>query len=131
MLGYRKMRELLLTGDTIDAPEALACGLVTRVVPGDELRGAVDEYIARIAPTPLEVLRLTKIALNRAAQAMGLLEAVEANLDLSAMLNGADTPGAGAVRGDRARERAQGGAGVARRALRADPRRARPELIPG
>ena len=93
VLGYRKMRELLLTGDTIDAPEALAWGLVTRVVPGgraarrgrplrrphraDAARGAAPDE-DRAQP--------------RDAQAMGLLEAVEANLDLSAMLNGADTP---------------------------------------
>ena len=33
-----------------------------------------------------------KMALNRAQKAAGLLEAVEANLDLSALLNGAQTP---------------------------------------
>ena len=38
------------------------------------------------------MLQLTKSALNRAQKAAGLLEAVEANLDLSAMLNGAQTP---------------------------------------
>ena len=38
------------------------------------------------------MLRLTKVALNRATRAMGLLEAVEANLDLSALLNAANTP---------------------------------------
>jgi enoyl-CoA hydratase len=38
------------------------------------------------------VLRLTKIALVRAYEAMGLREAVNMNLDLSSMLNAADTP---------------------------------------
>jgi len=92
VLGARATRELLLTGDAIDAREAHRIGLVTRVVADDELEATVADYVARIAPTPLEVLRLTKIALNRAATAMGLLEAVEANLDLSAMLNAAGTP---------------------------------------
>jgi enoyl-CoA hydratase len=92
VLGARATRELLLTGDVIDAREAHRIGLVTRVVPDGELEATVADYVARIAPTPLEVLRLTKIALNRAAMAMGLLGAVEANLDLSAMLNAAGTP---------------------------------------
>ncbi len=38
------------------------------------------------------MLRLTKLALNRAYEAMGLREAVHANLDLSAILNSASTP---------------------------------------
>ncbi len=92
VLGERRTRELLLTGDTIDAATALAWGLANRVVPADQLEAEVQEWVARIAPTPLRVLQLTKQALNRAQKAMGLLEAVEANLDLSAMLNGAQTP---------------------------------------
>lgn len=92
VLGERRTRELLLTGDTIDAQTAVAWGVANRVVAGDALERSVEELVARIAPTPLEVLRLTKRALNRAQRAMGLLEAVEANLDLSAMLNGAGTP---------------------------------------
>ncbi len=92
VLGERRTRELLLTGDSIDAATALAWGLANRVVPADRLEAEVQEWVARIAPTPLRVLQLTKQALNRAQKAMGLLEAVEANLDLSAMLNGAQTP---------------------------------------
>jgi enoyl-CoA hydratase len=52
----------------------------------------VDALVAKIAPTPLPVLRLTKLALNRAYEAMGLRQAVHANLDISAILNAADTP---------------------------------------
>jgi enoyl-CoA hydratase len=92
VLGQKKTNELLFTGETIDAAEAAQAGLVNRVVSGDELEGAVDELVAKIAPTPLPVLRLTKIALTRAYEAMGLRAAVNANLDLSAILNAADTP---------------------------------------
>lgn len=92
LLGERRTRELLLTGDTIDAATALDWGLANRVVPADRLEDEVAEWVARIAPTPLRVLQLTKQALNRAQKVAGLLEAVEANLDLSAMLNGAQTP---------------------------------------
>jgi enoyl-CoA hydratase len=92
VLGQRKTRELLLTGDVIDADEALRLGLANRVVPADELVATVDALVAKIAPTPLPVLRLTKLALNRAYEAQGLRAAVAANLDLSAILNAAETP---------------------------------------
>ena len=92
VLGQKKTNELLFTGDAIDAAEAHRLGLVNRVVPGDELEAAVTELVRRIAPTPLQTLRLTKLALTRAYEAMGLRAAVNANLDLSAILNAVDSP---------------------------------------
>jgi enoyl-CoA hydratase len=92
ILGQKKTNELLLTGDTIDAQEALRCGLVNKVVAPDQLEAAVDELVRKIAPTPLPVLKLTKLALLRAYESMGLRSAVAANLDLSAILNSAGTP---------------------------------------
>jgi enoyl-CoA hydratase len=92
ILGQKKTNELLFTGDMIDAAAAERAGLVNRVVPDDQVETVVEELVRKIAPTPLPVLRLTKIALNRAYEAMGLQEAVKMNLDLSAMLNAADTP---------------------------------------
>ena len=92
VLGQKKTNELLFTGDTIDAAEALRCGLVNRVVAADELESAVEDLVRKIAPTPLAVLRLTKLALLRAYEAMGIRGAVSSNLDLSAILNAADTP---------------------------------------
>ena len=92
VLGQKKTNELLFTGDTVPADEAERLGLVNRVVPVEALEQAVGELVHRIAPTPLPVLRLTKIALIRAWEAMGLRQAVDANLELSAILNAADTP---------------------------------------
>jgi enoyl-CoA hydratase len=92
ILGQKKTNELLFTGDTMSADEAFRCGLVNRVVDPDELDAAVDELVRKIAPTPLPILRLTKLALVRAYEAMGLRTAVAGNLDLSAILNSAETP---------------------------------------
>jgi enoyl-CoA hydratase/carnithine racemase len=39
--------EMLLTGDPIDAPTALAWGLVNRVVPDDLVAEAAEELLAR------------------------------------------------------------------------------------
>jgi len=92
ILGQKKTNELLFTGDMIDAAAAERAGLVNRVVPDDQVEAEVEGLVRKIAPTPLPVLRLTKIALVRAYEAMGLREAVKMNLDLSSMLNAADTP---------------------------------------
>jgi enoyl-CoA hydratase len=93
VLGQKKTNELLLTGDRISASDAERYGLVNRVVASqDQLEIEVTSLVRKIAPTPLPVLRLTKIALTRAYEAMGLRQAVQANLDLSSILNGADLP---------------------------------------
>ena len=42
LIGQKKTRELLLTGDLIDAVEAERIGLVNRVVPADRLVAEVD-----------------------------------------------------------------------------------------
>jgi enoyl-CoA hydratase len=92
LIGQKKTNELLFTGDVIDANEAERIGLINRVVPIADLTDTVAKLATRIAPTPLPVLRFTKIALTRAYEAMGLRTAVNANLDISAILNSAETP---------------------------------------
>jgi enoyl-CoA hydratase/carnithine racemase len=92
VIGQKKANELLFTGDDVDAATAERLGLVNEVVPREELEAAVERLVARVAPTPLPVLRLTKVALTRAYEAMGLRAAQSANLDLGAILNALDTP---------------------------------------
>lgn len=92
ILGQKKTMELLLTGDTIGAKEALDAGLVNRVVPSEDLETSVERLAQKIALTPLVVLRLTKTALVRAYEAMGLRNAVNVNLDIAATLNAAEAP---------------------------------------
>ena len=92
LIGQKKTRELLFTGDLIDATEAERIGLVNRVVPADRLAAEVDAIADRLARTPPEVMSLTKQMLNRAMDAAGFRAAVEAGLDLGAIINAADTP---------------------------------------
>jgi enoyl-CoA hydratase/carnithine racemase len=64
-IGMSRAAELLFTGDVIDAATAQAWGLVSRVVPADQL---VDEAIAlanRIAVQPPHALRLAKALLRQ------------------------------------------------------------------
>jgi len=92
LIGQKKTRELLLTGDLIDAVEAERIGLINRVVPADRLEAEVDALADRLARTPPEVMGPTKAMLNRAMDAAGFRMAVEAGLDLGAIVNAADTP---------------------------------------
>src|SRR6186713_714195 len=92
LIGQKKTRELLLTGDLIDAVEAERIGLINRVVPADQLAAEVDALADRLARTPPEVMGPTKRMLNRAMDAAGFRLAVEAGLDLGTIVNAADTP---------------------------------------
>jgi enoyl-CoA hydratase len=92
LLGQKRTNELLFTGEAVDAQTAERVGLVNRIVPRDQLEESVTALVRSIAPTPLPVLRLTKIALTRAYEAMGLRQAVDMNLEISAILNTTDTP---------------------------------------
>jgi enoyl-CoA hydratase len=92
LIGQKRTRELLLTGDLIDAVEAERLGLINRVVPAEELATEVDRLADRLARTPPEVMGPTKRMLNRAMDAAGFRLGVEAGLDLGAIINAADTP---------------------------------------
>jgi enoyl-CoA hydratase len=92
LIGQKKTRELLLTGDLIDAVEAERIGLINRVVPAERLAAEVDALADRLARTPPEVMGPTKRMLNRAMDIAGFRLAVEAGLDLGAIINAADTP---------------------------------------
>ncbi|MDA8061814.1 MAG: enoyl-CoA hydratase/isomerase family protein [Actinomycetota bacterium] len=92
VLGQKKTFELLYTGDVLDAESAAGLGLVNRVVDGEELEHEAVALAERIALAPPAALKLTKVALVRAFEAMGLRQAVGSNLDISAILNASDSP---------------------------------------
>lgn len=60
IVGTAKALEMMYTGDIIDAQEALGIGLVSRVVPHQELMPAVMELAGRIARGPSIAIELTK-----------------------------------------------------------------------
>lgn len=71
VVGMSKACEMTFTGDTIDAAEALASGLVSRVVPPDELMPTALALAQRIAANPAPALRMAK-RLMREGQHMRL-----------------------------------------------------------
>lgn len=92
LIGQKKTNELLLTGDVVTAAEAERLGLINRVTKPEDLQSTVTRLAERISITPPITLKLTKIALTRAYEAMGLRNAVNVNLDLAATLNAAYSP---------------------------------------
>ncbi len=87
VIGQKRTRELLLTGDLIDAAEAERIGLVNRVVAADQLAAEVDRLAGKLARVPPDVMAPTKLMLNRAMDASGFAAAVEMGLDLQSFVN--------------------------------------------
>jgi len=67
-VGPKKAMEMLLTGEPISAAEALAAGLVNRVVPAAELRAATRALADRIVASSPFVVGLGKKAFYRQLQ---------------------------------------------------------------
>ena len=64
LIGPARAKDLVLTGRQLDAAEALAVGLVDRVVAPDELEAATDAWAAELAAGPSEALALAKAAID-------------------------------------------------------------------
>lgn len=60
VVGLSKAAEMSFTGESINAIEALECGLVSRVVASDQLLVEANKLAQRIAANPGNALRMTK-----------------------------------------------------------------------
>ena len=64
IIGEKRARELVLTGELIDADEALRLGLVNYVVPAAQLAAQADEILGRLRELSAPALELTRRALD-------------------------------------------------------------------
>ncbi|WP_181779264.1 enoyl-CoA hydratase/isomerase family protein [Pseudonocardia pini] len=64
LIGYARAKELLMTGDPVDAARAAELGLVNHVTPDSELDEVVAAMARRLAAGPQEAIRWTKVAAN-------------------------------------------------------------------
>ena len=77
-LGPRKAKELLLTGDAIDADEAHRLGMISKIFPSDELEEQTIAFAERIAEQPTMSALLIKEAVNQSQDNMGFYNALNA-----------------------------------------------------
>ena len=85
IVGLGRATELLMTGDFIDADEALRIGLYNRVVPDGEALTAATTFARALARGPSLALGVTKDALNREAD-LDLQAALDAEAEVQASL---------------------------------------------
>ena len=104
IIGYKKARELLYFGDTIDAQTALALGMINRVVPLADLPEASLRWAKRLSLISPEALFAAKRAINRGADATGFRTALYAGLDVVGPLYATATEFGGKFRDIVARE---------------------------
>jgi cyclohexa-1,5-dienecarbonyl-CoA hydratase len=81
VMGERRARELLLTGEIFDAQEALRSGLVNYVVEPEQLGPKLQEILARLRELSAPALELTRRALD-ASRGRPFLEALERAEDI-------------------------------------------------
>jgi enoyl-CoA hydratase len=80
--GARKAKELLFTGDTFTAQEAMDAGMINRVVPAADLDSATMAMAAKIATKPGFALKLAKESVNQTLEAQGQYNAFRAAFSL-------------------------------------------------
>jgi enoyl-CoA hydratase/carnithine racemase len=85
LVGVSIASELMLTGRFINAERALRVGLVSEVVPDEQMEAAAKPYIEEMMTTSPLGLRLTKECLNMSVDA-GSLEAAVAMEDRNQIL---------------------------------------------
>jgi enoyl-CoA hydratase len=81
-LGPRKTKELMLTGDAIDADEAHRLGMVSKVFPRAQLEQATLDFARRIVGVPTMTALLVKESVNQTLDIMGFSNALAATFSL-------------------------------------------------
>jgi enoyl-CoA hydratase len=75
LIGKSKAMDLILTGRMMDAAEAERCGLLSRIVPADDLLDEAMRVAEKIADLSLPAVMMAKEAVNRALE-IGLSEGI-------------------------------------------------------
>ena len=68
LVGEKKAKEMIFTGNLITASEALKIGLINQMAPPDELQEATDNIIAELLKRSPVILKAAKLAINRALE---------------------------------------------------------------
>ena len=85
LIGMRRTKEFLFTGDSMTAKQALEFGLINRVCPRERLEEEVLAYARRVAKVPIDMLTLHKAATNRFFKLMGIYAAEQSAAEFDAI----------------------------------------------
>jgi 2-(1,2-epoxy-1,2-dihydrophenyl)acetyl-CoA isomerase len=85
-LGYSKALEHMWLAKPVTAEQALACGLVNKVVPAESVLAEAQALAAELVKMPPLALALTKRAVNRSLEAASLDEQMEYEAQLQEIL---------------------------------------------
>jgi enoyl-CoA hydratase/carnithine racemase len=85
LAGFKNALRYSLTGDHVDAQEALRIGLVNQVVPKDRLLDECFAFVERIARVPPETVKINLHIATMGLEMMGLRKAWTLNAELAAM----------------------------------------------
>lgn len=88
-VGPARAAEMTLTGDRVDAATALAWGLVSRVVPAEDLLAEAHALAERVAVNPPHAVRMAK-RLLRTARTSDLREVLELSAAMQAVAHHSD-----------------------------------------
>jgi enoyl-CoA hydratase/carnithine racemase len=88
LVGPKRAKELaFLPANTIDGRTAVEWGWANHAVPAAEVVRAVEDMAARMARIPPDVLRIKKLSINRAMDAMGVRSAAAGVSEMDALLH--------------------------------------------
>lgn len=79
VLGFRKAKEMMFTGERLPAKNAHMLGMVNRLVPRERLEEETLAMANRIARAPPFAIKMTKKSLNRALDMTGFRAALQAH----------------------------------------------------
>ncbi len=93
IVGPKIAKEIILTGaDRIGAQRAYEIGMINRIVPAEDLDETALRLARHIAAIDPALVKDTKRAINRALEAQGMLEALEAALEIDLAIEDAGSP---------------------------------------
>ena len=85
LAGFKNALRYALTGDHVDAQEALRIGLVNQVVPKDQLIETCFQFVDRVAHISPETVKINLQISTMGLEMMGLRKAWTLNSELAAM----------------------------------------------